>query len=58
VRNLSSGNLECTAAGDDDAVAAWLDAMRQGPPDATVKQVINLTPPVNPELPVPFTILK
>jgi acylphosphatase len=58
VRNLSSGNLECTAAGAQAAIDELLALLRQGPPGAVVKQVISLTPPPNPELPSPFTILK
>ena len=58
VRNLSSGNLECTAAGEDAAIEELLGALRLGPPGAVVKQLINLTPPQSPELPMPFTILK
>lgn len=58
VRNLSSGNVECTAAGDSAAVEEFLAELRQGPPGAVVKQVISLSPPANPELPHPFTILK
>jgi acylphosphatase len=58
VRNLSSGNLECTAAGTADAMEAFLAEMRRGPEGAVVKQVISLSPPANPELPQPFTILK
>ena len=37
---------------------ALLDAVRQGPPGATVKQVIKLVPQPSLELPHPFTILK
>ncbi|MCC6319552.1 MAG: acylphosphatase [Gemmatimonadaceae bacterium] len=58
VRNLSSGNLECTAAGSPVAIEEFVGILRQGPPEAVVKQVITLTPPHNPELPMPFTILK
>lgn len=58
VRNLSSGNVECTAAGVPEAVDEFLATVRQGPPGAVVKQVIQLTPPAHPELPNPFTILK
>lgn len=58
VRNLSSGNVECTAAGEAAAVDEFLSELRQGPPGAVVKQVITLSPPTNPELPQPFTILK
>lgn len=58
VRNLSSGNIECTVAGAADAVEEYLTEMRQGPANASVKQLIMLTPPANPELPSPFTILK
>jgi acylphosphatase len=58
VRNLSSGNLECTAAGAAPALDEFMQLLREGPPGAVVKQVISLTPPANPELPSPFTILK
>ncbi len=58
VRNLSSGNLECTVAGPAEAVEEFLAAVRQGPEGAAVKQLIMLTPPSNPELPSPFTILR
>lgn len=58
VRNLSSGNVECTAAGPHEAVELFLAELRQGPPGAVVKQIINLAAPANPELPQPFTILK
>ena len=58
VRNLSSGNVEFTAAGEPAAVDEFLSVVRRGPPHAVVKQVIMLTPPVNPEVPLPFTILK
>ena len=58
VRNLSSGNLECTAAGAGPALDELMGLLREGPPGAVVKQIINLTPPANPELPSPFTILK
>jgi acylphosphatase len=58
VRNLSSGNLECTVAGATEAIDEFLAAMRHGPEAAGVKQLIVLTPPANPELPSPFTILK
>lgn len=58
VRNLSSGNVECTVGGEAPAIEAWLREIRVGPPGAAVKQVISLTPPTNPELPHPFTILR
>jgi acylphosphatase len=58
VRNLSSGNLECTAAGAPTVLEEFLTLLREGPPGAVVKQVITLNPPHNPELPMPFTILK
>jgi len=58
VRNLSSGNLEIAASGGEESVRTLLDAVRQGPPGATVKQVIKLVPQPSLELPHPFTILK
>jgi acylphosphatase len=58
VRNLSSGNMECTVAGAPDAVDEFLAAVRVGPAGAQVKQLIMLNPPVSPELPSPFTVLK
>ena len=58
VRNLSSGNLEIAASGGEESVRTLLDAVRQGPPGATVKQVIKLVPQPSIELPHPFTILK
>ena len=58
VRNLSSGNLEVAASGSEEGVRALLAAAREGPPEATVKQIINLTPQASLEFPHPFTILK
>ena len=58
VRNLASGNVECTAAGTQSVIEDFVALLREGPPGATVKQLIRLTPPTNPELPLPFTILK
>ncbi len=58
VRNLTSGNLECTAGGSAERIEEFLELVRVGPPGAEVKQVIPLTPPSSLELPSPFTILK
>lgn len=58
VRNLSSGNVEIAASGSPEAVASLLVSIREGPPGAQVKQVINLAPQPSLELPRPFTILK
>lgn len=58
VRNLSSGNIEIAASGTSEAVAALMAAVREGPPGAEVKQLINLPPQPSLELPRPFTILK
>jgi acylphosphatase len=58
VRNLSSGNVEIAASGSEEGVSALLAAVRQGPPGATVKQVIKLVPQPTLELPHPFTVLK
>lgn len=58
VRNLSSGNMEVAASGSEEAVQALLDAVRQGPPGAEVRQLIMLSPQGVVELPLPFTVLK
>lgn len=58
VRNLTSGNVECTAAGAQPIVEDFVALLREGPPGATIKQIIRLSVPTNPELPLPFTILK
>ncbi len=58
VRNLSSGNLEIAASGSEDGVRILLEAVREGPPGAVVKQIIKLTPQASLEFPHPFTILK
>jgi acylphosphatase len=39
VRNLADGRVEALAAGDDDAVAAFIEALRRGPPIAHVDGV-------------------
>jgi acylphosphatase len=39
VRNRRDGTVEALVAGDDDAVAAMIEACRQGPPAARVIDV-------------------
>jgi len=39
VRNRSDGSVELQATGDDDAIAALIEACRQGPRAATVTDV-------------------
>lgn len=58
VRNLSSGNMEVAAVGSEQAVQELMAALREGPPGAQVKQVINLSLQSSLEFPRPFTILK
>ena len=58
VRNLSSGNIEVAAAGSEEGVQTLLTAVREGPPGATVKQIITLALQPSLEFPRPFTILK
>lgn len=58
VRNLSSGNVEVAAAGAEDAIEALLAAVREGPPGARVRQVLQLRPQQGIDHPHPFTILK
>ena len=40
VRNVSDGNVELEAEGDDDQVAALLAWCEQGPPSARVERVV------------------
>jgi acylphosphatase len=40
VRNRADGSVEALVIGDEDAVAAMLDACRAGPPPARVVQVL------------------
>ncbi len=58
VRNLTSGNVEFAACGDETSVAELLQLVRTGPEGALVKQVIALRPLSAMELPNPFTVLK
>jgi len=49
VRNLSNGTIEIVAEGDEDAVAALVEACRTGPPMARVDHLeadIEAGPPV------------
>lgn len=39
VRNLGDGRVEATAEGPAEAIAAWLDWCRQGPPAARVDEL-------------------
>ena len=50
--------IATTSAGAPVLIEELLTLLREGPPGAVVKQVITLHPPHNPELPMPFTILK
>jgi acylphosphatase len=58
VRNLTSGNVEFAACGDEESVTELLALVRRGPDGAVVKQVIALRPLSAMELPSPFTVLK
>ena len=58
VRNLSSGNVEIVASGDQSGIDALMAAARQGPPGAVVKKVLALPPQPQAHHPRPFTILK
>jgi acylphosphatase len=39
VRNLPSGDVETVAEGDPDAVARYVEWLREGPPSARVERV-------------------
>lgn len=57
VRNLPDGAVEVAAAGPVAPLVLLADALRRGPPSASVTAVIALPDPED-ELPHPFTILR
>jgi acylphosphatase len=57
VRNRSDGCVEVAAEGTNDSIEALRQALREGPPGATVASVDDVDDALNP-LVRPFTILK
>lgn len=56
VRNLADGSVEVHAAGDAEPLAAFLSALRNGPPGAVVSRVRPVT--ANAELPHDFRVIR
>jgi acylphosphatase len=56
VTNLSSGEVEVQASGEDRAVDRLRRALEVGPTGAAVASVLDVEEPSSPALPYPFTI--
>jgi acylphosphatase len=54
-RNCADGSVRIEAAGDPAALERFLEAVRQGPPHASVRELVHEEPGADP-LPGPFAI--
>jgi acylphosphatase len=58
VQNRPDGSVEVAAEGDEEAVEALVEAVRSGPPGATVTEALQLATEGLGALPAPFAIRK
>lgn len=58
VQNRADGSVELAAEGDEESVGALVDAVRSGPPGATVTEARELATEGLGALPSPFAIRK
>lgn len=58
VRNRDDGCVEVAVSGSSDALRSFLAELRRGPPGALVREVRELPPDGQRDLPRPFTIAR